>query len=185
MSKIRRFQTLAAVVLLGACAGLGVRVEHDPQSDLSDYRNYTWSAPERATDAEVQDPILDSPFMDRKVAEAVRAVLTESGYQEVDAEQADFYVTYHTSRRERRDDSGLSVGIGVGHVWPHRHGYYRVGHDAYSSYPEGTLVIDIIDAEDERLVWRGWKSARISQASLDAGRVRSIVGDILSEFPPR
>ena len=56
-----------------------------------------------------------------------------------------------------------------------------------SEYEQGTLVIDIVDAARNTLVWRGAGEARLrSDPTPDqiSQRVREAVAEILGRFPP-
>ena len=54
-------------------------------------------------------------------------------------------------------------------------------------YEEGTLVIDLIDVAERRLVWRGSGTRRLSrdpQPDRLTQRVNEAVDEILAQFPP-
>jgi hypothetical protein len=56
-----------------------------------------------------------------------------------------------------------------------------------NQYDEGTLVIDIVDAEAGKLVWRGSGSRRISTSPTPqktTRRINEAVEAILARFPP-
>lgn len=179
----RTLALLSTCLLVAACAGTGVKYEHDPDANLASYRSFAWLAPERA---DVQDPILDSDFLDRKVRDAVAITLIDRGYLSAPAREADFLVTYHTGKRERVESSGVSVGVGV-HNRHSRHfgtSYGFMFGDDVRSRPEGMLIIDIVERETGTLVWRGWRSTRLDQERFDGAQVLEQVRLILADFPP-
>ena len=175
--------TLILAALLAACAGTGVRYEHDPSVDFSEYQSFAWRSPSRE---QIEDPILDSEFLDRKVREAVAFALIDRGYRSVAPSEADFLVTYHTGKRERVESSGVNVGLGF-HNRHSRHfgtSYGFMFGDDVRSVPEGMLIIDVIDRETGELTWRGWRATRLSQEGFDRQHVQEQVRLILSDFPP-
>ena len=57
-----------------------------------------------------------------------------------------------------------------------------------SEYDEGTLIIDIADAESSALVWRGSGSRRVGTSRNPdqlTEKVNRAVSEILSQFPPQ
>jgi hypothetical protein len=50
-------------------------------------------------------------------------------------------------------------------------------------YREGTLIIDIIDRKEQRLVWRGWSEQSLEGVADFENSVSSRVWDILARFP--
>ena len=167
-------------VLLAGCAPR-IYVEQDSQANLSQLRSFAWLEPEH--EKEVENPILDSGLLGKRTRRAVIATLTGYGYQEVDAEEADFHVTYHVSSQERYYNRGPRFGFGVS-----TGGYYggssvRVGTTYYShNYEEGSLIIDIIERDSGELVWRGWQNKNVYQEAYSEAAVLESVKLILEKF---
>jgi hypothetical protein len=56
------------------------------------------------------------------------------------------------------------------------------------SYLTGTLLIDIVDAASKKLVWRGTAAGAVDPGLTSVERderIRQIVRDMLSHFPPK
>ncbi|MEA5445847.1 DUF4136 domain-containing protein [Gammaproteobacteria bacterium AB-CW1] len=182
--------------LLAACA-TPTRSEHDPGVDFDRYQSFAWTAPRRET---VRDPVLDSELLDRRVAHAVRAILKDRGYQEVDAESADFLITYHTVTRERLVSPNVRVHLhhGPSYRWhPYWHPNYHphpffgppVHHHVHyvgdtRVYREGSLIVDVIDRERGELIWRGWRASEVRQERFRDERLKQLLQRILADFPP-
>ena len=49
-------------------------------------------------------------------------------------------------------------------------------------YTEGTFVIDIIDSNDNKIVWRGWSETPVQPTDLDES-IREYVDNIFEEYP--
>jgi hypothetical protein len=72
------------------------------------------------------------------------------------------------------------------------HDGYRYGDPMSSSttvqeYKQGTLLIDLIDAERKQLVWRGTGQTRLRKSSTPEQReqrVREVVNAIMARYPP-
>lgn len=173
---------VAVAVFATACAGPFVRSDFDSAAEFGGFRSFAWLDP---VSSDVENPLLDSPLLTRKVERAVIATLAERGYEPADTAEADFLVTYHTSVRERVRDSGVNVGFTFGSGYRRGLRTIVVGDQfGADSYQEGTLMIDIIDAETDELVWRGWSTANVHPDRYTDEAVTEAVQAILAKFPP-
>jgi len=88
---------------------------------------------------------------------------------------------------------GFGYG-GYGHGFGH-HGFshYGYGYGGYG-YPgygyvdygyEGTIILDIIDAESNELVWRGSYAAAVDDSGISEKKIKKAVKHILEKFPPQ
>ena len=50
---------------------------------------------------------------------------------------------------------------------------------------EGTLILDIIDAETNEVVWRGSSVGFVAKANKQRVRIKKRVQTLLKEFPPK
>lgn len=195
MKTFYRLLTVLAFGTLAAC-GNPVQTEVDKHADIAGYQSFAWKAPERG---EVRDPILDSDLMDKRMRTAIVRNLEDQGFK-YDEENPDFYVTYHTTTKEKlgRSGFGSSVSMAQYHVQddgsllitpltPRRSYHYSstTVREAPTprSYEEAVLIVDIIDRESDSLVWRGWDKKRLTRKGFDRKSVRKAVEEILSEFP--
>ena len=167
---------------LAACAPR-VSVEQDNTANFSSLHTFAWVSPPIGP---VNNPILDSQILEERVQRAVVADLTARGYRQVASEQSpDFLVTYHTVSKQKLESSPASFSIGFG-------GYYPSGFsnvlvpigNTVQSREQGTLMLDIINAQSKRLVWRGWTKDWISQDNYSEQAVSKDVQQILAKFPP-
>ncbi|HEX9581246.1 MAG TPA: DUF4136 domain-containing protein [Gemmatimonadales bacterium] len=145
--KALRTLTLSAAtaVLVTACAGLMANADFDPATNFGAYQTYAW-APRDALPT--GDPRLDAnPFFDARVRSAVDTELAARGFTQ-SASGPGLLVHYHASVRERLDvyrvdrEAGYSSGYGE--------------RDNVTVYEEGTLLVDLVDAASNRVIWRGW-----------------------------
>lgn len=187
MDRPFRYLLLAfCAATLVACATQRVATDFDREARFDQFRSFAWLEPLRE---EVNDPMLDSPLLGRKIQRTVADELSRRGYRQASSgAEADFLVTYHTTSRERiRDSGGVSFGIGLGH------GGYRRSHQSIfvgdrfgrvESYQEGTLIVDVIDARTNQLVWRGWTRGAVHPTRYSDDAVDKTVREILAQFPP-
>lgn len=168
---------------LTACAPW-VKTEFDPRADFSALKTFAWAAPQRQS---VENPILDSELLDSKVQAAVTTALRARGFVPGPPENADFIVTYHAARDLETRPASWSMGVGFGTPW---WGYSYPWQNtiivsrAPEYYEEGVLIIDILDAANGGLLWRGWRGRPLSQRHFTPEAVQATVTEILAEFPP-
>jgi hypothetical protein len=101
------------------------------------------------------------------------------------AGSADFLVTYHTASKQKIESSGSSFSFGIIDAFPRGFGSVVVGGPQVESREEGTLMLDIIDGRNKRLVWRGWTTGWLSQDNYTDDAVAAAVHQILDKLPAR
>jgi hypothetical protein len=177
---------LVGILLLGCTTGAQVRVDYDPNTDFQALRSYAWAP---MTSQEQQEKSRNTLTHER-IRSAVDATLTGRGYTKVSEAQASFLVT-HTVTVENRAlvrESRVTVGYGrYGTRGGVGVGYGMPVETTIDQYKVGTLIIDIIDARNQRLVWRGSGERTLDEDPTPEKRVETInatVSEILERFPP-
>jgi hypothetical protein len=156
-----------------ACSSMTVRADHDSRNDFGAYS--TFAVFERQG-KESRQPQM-SPIVDRRIGASMAAELEAKGFASTSTGSADFLVTFYTAVRRR--------------VVINRSGWYGWGRWGWgggatwvNSYPEGTLVIDIIDRRSRQLVWRGVGEGAFTSTNPSDEKVAKRVAKILQTFPP-
>ncbi len=171
---------LVAAIILAAislsCSSMSVRADHDSEVDFSKYSSFAlFERPGK----ERRRPQM-SELVDRRIATAMKTELQGKGFETAQPHDADFLITFHTAVRQRVvvNRSGW-YGWGRWGRWGWGGGATRVG-----SYPEGSLVIDIIDRRRRELVWRGVGEGAFSKMNPSDDKVAKRVARIMRDFPP-
>jgi len=174
---MRRFSLigLTALVIVPslACSSMIVRADHDSQQDFSAYDSFALF---ERQGKEKRQPQM-SPIVDRRIAAAMAAELEAKSFDSTTPRDADFLVTFYTAVRSR-----VVIHHSGWYGW-RRWGWHG-GTRWVNSYPEGTLVIDIIDRRDRQLVWRGVGEGAFTKSNPSDEKVAKRVAKILSTFPP-
>ena len=119
--------------------------------------------------------------IDRKrIREAAAAELGARGFA-FNETAPDFRVAMHggTKTRVRVTDSGYRYGPGP---WWGGHGV-----DVYQ-YEEGTLILDVVDAKSNELIWRGTATGVVNPDATPEQKekqIREAVTKMLANFPPK
>jgi Domain of unknown function (DUF4136) len=117
------------------------------------------------------------PFLHSRIKNAIEYQLTASGLTEVQS-NPDVYVNYSTSTSNEVRLQSDSYGYGFGGYgrggWGY-YGYRGVGPVSTTTrvteYQKGTLVVDIWDAKEKELVWRGAVTNTVPENVEKAGKL--------------
>jgi hypothetical protein len=173
------------IVIAAPAAALDVWVDYDVSADFSSYKTFKWGpTPNTSLSGE-------SPMMHSRLKNGIEYYLVEGGKTEV-AEDPDLYVTYHTNSTSELafNISGMGYGFSTGWTWdPYwggMHGFSGGGGTSASSvttYPRGTLVIDIWDARTKNIVWRGTAEGAIHENPKKAAKqIEKILKKMVQKF---
>jgi Domain of unknown function (DUF4136) len=183
---MRRKAALAAALATAwaACASVQVTVDYDTDRDFSHYRTFDWlpQIERGGPGTPARNPLVDNPLFDHRVVAAVERTLAQKGYLKVEDQVPDFYVAFFATTENKLDiytvDRSYYGRWGWGISMPETH---------VQQYQEGTLVIDVSDARDHELVWRGVGSGRLRESPTPEQTTRAVdeaVAEILARFPP-
>ena len=177
MKTIIALSIIAIVTLTTGCATVNIRSESDPTADFTKYKTFNFPL---NIDNFAKNVIRANPFLHKEMLNIVNETMAAKGYVKTD-KKPDLFVVYHATTNQKTSVTTYSGGYyGWGyHGWGM--GYTDVRVDQYT---EGTLIIDLVDADDKELVWRGWATGTLD-ARPDYDRLRDVVKSMLAEFPPR
>ena len=176
MKAVQRFLCLASVVLVSACGGAKVTIDYDNTADFSQYSTFAY---------EEGTPVTDNPLVDQRIVAAIGRHLAQEGLQKIDS-NPDLRVTYHVSLGQQSEyyTTGYGYGVGPGWRWG---GYGGMGTTTTTevSYTVGTLVVDIWDASDKQLVFRGSASGTVSEdPRKSTENINKVMNQIFENYPP-
>lgn len=182
----QRVLVLAAVALLAACAtGPRITAEADPQADFSRYRSFAFYSP-----LAIEPHGYSSAATDRMKA-AARAQMESRGYV-YSEDDPDLWVNINAYTQRRTDVTSMPT-VDYAYYYSYRaRGYYVVPYwrdrtDVYR-YTEGTLNVDLVDVERNRLVWEGIAVGRVTRENDPArrdARIDETMAEIFARFPYR
>jgi hypothetical protein len=168
--KYRYYLPLALLALLAISAfAVNVVTDYDHNTNFSQYKTYSW--------AKVKTP---NELWDGRVKEAVDKVLKEKGWTETPS-----------------DGDASIVAVGITKTIPTLQtfydnfgGWYWNGFGTATTtvehYREGTLVVDIFDSRNKKLVWRGSASDTLSdKPENNVKKLNKAVQKMFEHFPPK
>lgn len=133
-----------------------VHIDYDRWARFTTFKTFEWvDTPETSlTDT--------APLMDARIKSAIIDQLSSGRLKQVTSDP-DLYVTYHAASSEKLRLNTVSFGYGYPGSWywdPYWGGSFST--TTATTYTEGTLIIDIWNAKEGTLVWRGSATMTIS-----------------------
>ena len=182
----RLFAAFFALLLLAGCAtGPSIYTTTAPGADLTGYERFAFVDP-LGTDRAGYASIIS-----QQLAFSTRRELELRGLEYAEnAEQADLLVNFFGDLNEQIRTRQVTDPLYGPSFYNFRYGYYNPW-PAYTTstevqqYSEGTLVIDLIDAQSNQMVWEGPARNEVTERSRReaASRLDNAVKQIFSDFP--
>ncbi|MDO6390979.1 DUF4136 domain-containing protein [Pontibacter sp. BT731] len=173
----------AFLIGLGGCIpSMVADSAYDRSVDFQIYRTFALLEPEMANTS--ADPNLYEPLLDRRVRDAIAAELVKKGMT-LDAENPDLLVAYDVSVAQ--DASTASPDFGYAYWFGYRNNYSTSDFPNYrpvGQYAPGSMLIDLVSASTNELVWRGVAEGDILATQTDERKIRRAIISILSLYPP-
>jgi hypothetical protein len=168
--------TVAAVAVAG-CATMNVSSHVERDLDFTQYHTYGWGP----TDAlPTRDPRLDGdPFFHDHMQGAVDKSLQSRGLT-LSTSGPDLLLHYHANVTERLQANRLDQldGFCTSESCP----------GGITEYEASTIVLDVVDARTNRVIWRGWAQADLKGLIEDhdkmANQIDHAVTRLLRRLPP-
>jgi hypothetical protein len=159
-------------VLIGCGPTLHVKTDFDHAVAFNQYRSF------RMGEGRVieKGTISDNTIVKDRVDAAIRSGLAMRGLAPEGA-RPDLIARFAVGARTVRELEGVGYPMAAGTWGAYPEDFW------VSEHPEGTLVIDLVDARSQKLVWRAYCTAQGSGMA-DAAFIQKAVNKALERFPP-
>ena len=178
---MKHFVSLMFVLILAVffgCSSVSSSFDYDPAVDFSKYKSFKIHKGESIPG----DDLEKHPLVKKRILNSVINELKSKGYEVVESGDADMLIVIHAGVKERMEITDWG-SYGWYNPWWGSYG----GRIDVNQYEEGTLVIDMVDAEEDELVWRGLGTQIVEEYSTQEKmqqRIDTYVAKILANFPP-
>ena len=166
----------ALVVFFAGCSTIDIDTDYDREADFGSFRTFEWAPP---PSMKIHPGY--SQLTDRRIRAAIENALLAEGIRH-SATKPQLIVAYHTGVQERTEyrDSGW----GVGHSgYGYSAGYSRSRVEEVR-YLEGTLMVDLVEAAENSLVWRGRATGVVGDYEQQESRIAEAVNAMFERYPP-
>jgi hypothetical protein len=179
----RSLALLIFSLLLTACSSAPkVGTDYDPAFNFASIKSYYLV--ENNSSANPDGP--GSGLVDQRATRALQAEMQKRGIPAVSADKADIILTFHIVTQDRTKVTSYNNGYAY-RPYGYGGGYYGAGNQIdVRQYTQGTLLVDLIDPKDKRIVWRGQASAIVKDRSNEEREalMNSYVEAIFAHMPP-
>src|SRR5262245_17948459 len=173
---MRRILSIAAIVLaLASTSFADTKTDYDNGVNVYTYRTYAWKEPSPGTGAVRNSLVLS------RIEGAVGEKLAEKGLRR-DVQNPDIYLVADVSARTLQDVNYWPADGWGSYGW----GWGWGPSVTVTPYVEGTIIIDMVDAKTNRLVWRSI-STKTGSSLIDVQKEKKVdkmVSDAFKHFPP-
>ena len=179
MTRASRAAFCAMLLLVaGSVLAMDVTHEYSTKADFSGFKTYAWMEGTPAPD----------PFTEERIRKAIDAQLRKKGLLPAESEP-DIWVVSHTSVN---DDTRVDVNnYAYGGYYVYRQRFAPPVGSATATVrqvPVGGLLVDLVDAQTRRLVWRGTASAILKDygnPEKSRKRINKATSKMFKKYPPK
>ena len=167
---------LAALLVLIGCSATSVRFDYERGADFSKYRSFDFYQVPEAVDTD--------RLILKRIHNIIAREMKAKGLAQ-DTGDPDLLIAAHSQTKDKVDVQNW----GYDYADAYHHGYWDMGPTmtTVSQYEEGTLIIDIVDNQDDELIWRGVASRPLpynpTAETMDR-IIDEVVTKALAKYPP-
>lgn len=164
------------VLVSGACSSVKTSYDYDRQANFSEYKTF------RFTDEALALPVND--LVRKRITNAIASSLQSKGLTQTSS-GADLLVDLGTQTRQEQQTTATSANMGgfYGRRWAFGTGFSSTQYNT-TTYTVGTLIISLVDAKRQQLVWEGRGTSTISDRTMQQEQLEKGIAQILQTFPP-
>jgi len=182
----------AAALSMAACApDIRVRTSVAPDAQLSELKTFRVLAPpHRRPDAPAlaaTDPMIDNSITNRELRGDLTRALEGKGYA-VNRDNPNFVVAYYVGTKQKMDTTYWEPEPMYRYrywgrpswAWP----WYGAPIAEVQEYTQGSVIVDVVDAKTNQLVWRGQGTAPVSNdPNKYEKELEKTLSAVLKKFP--
>lgn len=165
----------ALVLMLGllGCPSKNVHTDYDHNVNFANFHTYSWGT-----------VTTSNPLYVQRIKDAINPDLQAKGWQLVPS-GGDVTIMAVGSSQDQKVYQTFYNGLGAeDYYW----GFGGMGRSMTTvrSYKVGTLVVDMYDAKNKHIIWRGTASGDISNSpNENQQRFDKAIDQMLKNFPPK
>ncbi len=160
-----------------------VRYNFAANTDFTKYKTYHWG---KIKGADQPDQITD-----QQVKSAIDAEFAKKGLTKTESDTADLVIGYQISIGSEKQITMYDTGWGYGGGWGR--GWYGGGAGGMTTGQTSTIAIgqidlDVYDAKEKNLIWRGTASKTLDSTAKPEKRLKNLqkgAAKLLKNFPPK
>ena len=174
---MRKLLLISSIIFLISCGPtIQVFSDHDKDVNIQSYNNYGW-LDIKEIEAKNNDPRFYNELTDKRIRDAVNKEMGAKGFV-LKTSNVQLKLHYHIIIENKSVVATEPVGTRYGAYW-------EKNRTSVFQYKEGTLIIDLMDANTNQLVWRGWATDVITDKTTKEPEksINNAVQQIFKKFP--
>src|ERR1044071_6151676 len=173
--RITTAATVIGLALLGTIAlAQNITYDFDRSAPFARFKTYSW----------VKGTPVNDALNDKRIVSAIDSQLAAKGFTKVDERgTADVLVAYHASFDKNLQINGFSSGWGG-----YRFGGNRTGRATLDQVTVGTIAVDMVDASNKTIVWRGLATGELDARAKPEHTEKNIqkaAVKLFKNYPPK
>jgi hypothetical protein len=192
MKRISLIFAALTIVIASNAAAQDVKYNFDKNTDFSKFKTYKWVS--------LKDAAPVNGLLDKQIKATVDAQLATKGLSKVDGDDANLFIDYQVGMTTEKQFTSFSNDFGGGAAWGPGPGWGRGGWYGpagmgggmttgnTSTIYIGQLALDMNDAANHDLVWRGVASKTIDPNAKPDKQQKDLtnsVAKLLKNYPPK
>lgn len=179
----RLISLLSVTFLIASCSSVSVVTDYDKTVNFGQYKTFNIKPP-----ASVENHVDPERVNKRNITlitDNIRKQMLEKGYKE--SSNPDLWISFYVKVDTKQEVRTTSYGYYGGS--PYYYGsYYGYGTSGYTDVSvvdltEGTLIVDLVDREQNKLVWQGVAKKTINETQLDrSNEIEKAVGQLFYRY---
>ncbi|OUS00494.1 hypothetical protein A9Q86_11030 [Flavobacteriales bacterium 33_180_T64] len=176
---LKLFPIVMIALMILSCSSVKTAADYDKKADFNNYKTFAFFKT-GIDKAEISD--LDK----KRILRAIETELLAKGFTK--SQNPDILVSIFTKSQQRVDVYNNNWGVGTwgwnGYRWGTGAWGWN-GQPTVSSRSEGTLFIDLIDANKKELIWQGMGTGYLSKnTEKKEERIKEFVSKVMEKYPP-
>lgn len=171
---------MAAALLPAQAVAQKVRVDYEHGNDFKKYKTYKWIKYKESPDV--------NQIVDQRITSAIDAAMMKEGLTRSES-NPDLLIGYQASLSQQQQLTTYSSGgpgWGYGARWGYGWGGSSIATTTSDTINTGTLVVDLMDPKQEKLVFRGIGTDTLSdKPEKNAKKIQKAVTKIFEKYPPK
>ena len=166
------------IAFLSSCSSVSVLSDYDKEANFKTYKTYAFYKT-GIDKAQISD--LDK----KRILKAIDTEMSSRGFTK--SSTPDVLISIFTKEKTQVDVYNNYWGGGFGWGWSPYYWGGMNGGNSVSTRTQGSLYIDLIDAQNKELVWQGrgvGNLGNIKNIKKKEERIREFVSEILQAYPP-
>ncbi len=172
--RVRRIAAALAAALVLSCASSAptIKVGWDEHADFSKYHTWAWKA-----DGSIRDPVWA-----KRCQDVLSDQLQTDGLTQVDlSKNPDLWGVVHARLSSETVVTPFSPG------WGYAWGAWAPVETYTEQVPVGTIILDLVDARQKQIVWRGRANGAIQPGKSNEEREEKLIAilkEMFAGYPP-